>query len=83
MAYSLDDAHETMARVYWDLGQTVLADASEELRRAIISVFVRTGDALDAIEADLPEPCSNCGDDSCRSPGECLAHITIWFDIER
>jgi hypothetical protein len=69
--FTLDDAHEALGLVSWYSRNSLCWHPL--LDQAL-------GLALDAIEAQLPEPCENCGDDSCpwlittSPPGVACAH---------
>ena len=71
MSYTLDDAHEALSLIHYELGNTVVGDASPAIREAVISAFCQAGHALFAIEAQLPPPCPDCGSDSDWSPFPC------------
>lgn len=58
MPYSLDDAHEALNYIRWQVGRALTASYPPTAH-----AFLAAGEALDAIEADLPEPCPECGDD--------------------
>lgn len=55
MSFDLDDAHETLAYIEHELRDTV----------AGFHAYCAAYDALAAIEAQLPEPCPQCGSDQC------------------
>lgn len=67
MSYTLDDVHEALALAVWHMPRLIIECTDAEL---IIH------EALDAIEAQLPEPCPDCGSDEC---GDMPAGNTISF----
>lgn len=61
--YTLDDAHDALAaadhlldKVAWSRGRYPVH---------VLEAFVVVRQALEAIEADLPEPCERCHSDQC------------------
>lgn len=56
MSYTLDDVHEALALAVWHMPRLIIECTDAEL---IIH------EALDAIEAQLSEPCEHCGSDQC------------------
>ena len=60
MSFTLDDAHETLSVAAWMLARL------SPWKFAPVGAVVR--EALDAIEAQLPEPCEHCGSDQCGWP---------------
>jgi hypothetical protein len=56
VSYTLDDAHEALSMVWWCMENDWAEDTP-----GVEAVLA----ALAAIEAQLPEPCPNCGDDDC------------------
>lgn len=60
VAYTLDDAHETLAYLEYRL----------RWAKGFGYPLARTAESLEALEADLPEPCEHCGSDQCAKLGE-------------
>lgn len=56
--FTLDDAHEALSVAAWML------ERLSPWKFAPVGRVV--AEALDAIEAQLPEPCEHCGSDQCR-----------------
>lgn len=55
--FTLDDAHEVLSVIAWHL-ERFYSEWPRLWRHDLLA-------ALDAIEAQLPEPCEHCGDDQC------------------
>lgn len=55
MSYTLEDVHEALALAVWHMPRLIIECTDAELM---------IHEALDAIEAQLPEPCEHCGSDS-------------------
>lgn len=65
MPYSLDDAHEALAGAVFRLDRIDIhrIPLGSGAIAALVPCRFALRAALDAIEADLPEPCPECGDD--------------------
>ncbi len=57
MSYTLDSAHEALAVIVWHCENDYAEDAPG---------YEDALAALEALEAQLPDPCAHCGSDQCR-----------------
>lgn len=73
--FTLDDAHEALSVAAWML------ERLSPWKFAPVGRVV--AEALDAIEAQLPEPCEHCGSDQCRlrsrRPARWSRHVSASF----
>ncbi len=63
--FTLDDAHEALAGIHHILIARENARMSDQ---DVTLAWALAADACHAIEAQLPEPCPECGSDECGRP---------------
>ncbi len=70
MSYTLDDAHEALALIHHRNGSTNCYGLNSLQIETVVAIHLLSEKALDAIEAQLPEPCEHCGSDQCPTYSE-------------